>query len=47
MECDTLLPQTMSNGHLPAYHQYSSRYVYIRRSYCEGLKDRTQITSIN
>lgn len=24
MECDTLLPQTMSNGHLPAYHQYSS-----------------------
>lgn len=26
MECDTLLAQTMSNGHVPVYH-YSNRYV--------------------
>lgn len=26
MECDTLLPQAVSNGHLPVYH-YSTRYV--------------------
>lgn len=30
MECDTLLPQTVSNGHLPVYH-YSTRYVYIKK----------------
>lgn len=28
MECDTLLPQTVSNGHLPVYH-YSNGYKHI------------------
>lgn len=28
MECETLLPQTVSNGHHPVYH-YSPRYIYM------------------
>lgn len=32
MECETLLPQTVSNGHLPVYH-YSTWYVHMYKTH--------------
>ncbi|XP_041817181.1 brother of CDO isoform X2 [Chelmon rostratus] len=34
MECDTLLPQTMSNGHLPVYHYSTSGSDHHEQSCC-------------
>ncbi|KAA8580758.1 hypothetical protein FQN60_013716 [Etheostoma spectabile] len=34
MECDTLLPQTVSNGHLPVYHYSNSGPDHLEQSCC-------------